>query len=328
MARIVLGIGTSHTPMASAPHDLWQAHGRVFDTRQKELLAADGKTYDYDTLLKNADPALVDLADPKHYADRFERCQTAIARLAEEYAAAAPDMAIVIGEDQHEHFFDDHMPAMLVYWGDSIPVKELKGPPNPPPTIAASKWAYGLKETSYPVAADLGRHLIESLIEQEFDVSHSRKLPREDGVGHAFAFIYQRIMQAHVPPHVPVFLNTYYPPNQPSPKRCYDFGRAIRAAVANWRPDIKVAVIASGGLSHFVVNEELDRSVLAAMATRDADALRRVPRMHMNSGTSEILNWIAAAGAVEELDMELLDYIPAYRSPAGTGVGLAFALWK
>ena len=45
------------------------------------------------------------------------------------------------------------------------------------------------------------------------------------------------------------------------------------------------------------------------------------------SGSSEIKNWISAAGALEHLNMELLNYTPAYRSAAGTGVGLAFAQW-
>jgi hypothetical protein len=48
----------------------------------------------------------------------------------------------------------------------------------------------------------------------------------------------------------------------------------------------------------------------------------------MRSGTSETLNWIAAGGAVEHLAMDLIDYVPAYRSPAGTGVGMAFAVWR
>jgi hypothetical protein len=48
----------------------------------------------------------------------------------------------------------------------------------------------------------------------------------------------------------------------------------------------------------------------------------------MRSGTSESLNWIAAGAALEALDMTVVDYIPAYRSAAGTGVGMAFAIWS
>ena len=41
----------------------------------------------------------------------------------------------------------------------------------------------------------------------------------------------------------------------------------------------------------------------------------------------EILNWITVGGALGGLAFDLVDYIPGYRSPAGTGVGMAFATW-
>jgi 3-O-methylgallate 3,4-dioxygenase len=48
------------------------------------------------------------------------------------------------------------------------------------------------------------------------------------------------------------------------------------------------------------------------------------------AGTSEIKNWIVAAGAMSEteLKMDLIDYVPCYRSEAGSGSGLAFAAWR
>jgi len=47
----------------------------------------------------------------------------------------------------------------------------------------------------------------------------------------------------------------------------------------------------------------------------------------LNSGSSEILNWIALAGAASPLAMQWSAYEPLYRTPAGTGVGAAFAIW-
>ena len=188
-------------------------------------------------------------------------------------------------------------------------------------------WAYGQKEKSFPVASDLGAYLIEYLMDREFDVAHSRYLPEGQGVGHAFGFVYRRIMREKQIPTVPIMLNTYYPPNQPTPKRCYALGRALREAVESWKSDARVAFIASGGLSYFVVDEELDRKVLKALQEKDAETICSLPRPRMNAGTSETRNWIAAAGAVEHLDMELFDYVPCYRSPAGTGCAMAFAKW-
>jgi 3-O-methylgallate 3,4-dioxygenase len=129
---------------------------------------------------------------------------------------------------------------------------------------------------------------------------------------------------------VPVFVNTFYPPNQPPASRCFAFGRALARAIASWPEDVDVAVIASGGLTHFVLDELFDDSVLAAMLNGDGDALASLPEEMFQSGTSEIKNWITVAGVMAEarLSMRLLDYVPCYRSEAGTGSAMGFAHWK
>jgi hypothetical protein len=67
---------------------------------------------------------------------------------------------------------------------------------------------------------------------------------------------------------------------------------------------------------------------LAGLAGGDGAALGQLPADMLRSGTSEILNWITAGGALSGLSFDLLDYFPAYRSLAGTGVGMAFATWN
>jgi 3-O-methylgallate 3,4-dioxygenase len=126
---------------------------------------------------------------------------------------------------------------------------------------------------------------------------------------------------------IPVCINTYYPPNQPTPRRCYKLGQAIRAAVESYPGDKRVGVIASGGLSHFVVAEALDRGFLDMLKRNDGEAIQNLPRKLLNSGSSEIRNWICVAGAVEHLSLEWSLYEPGYRTPAGTGTGLGFAFW-
>ncbi len=94
-----------------------------------------------------------------------------------------------------------------------------------------------------------------------------------------------------------------------------------------WPGSARVAVIASGGLSHFVVDERLDRGVLDGIAAGNATALSAIPREALRSGNSEILNWVTAAGALAGLHASVIDYVPGYRTPAGTGAGMAFAQW-
>jgi hypothetical protein len=87
-------------------------------------------------------------------------------------------------------------------------------------------------------------------------------------------------------------------------------------------------VVASGGLSHQVLDEAADRHVLNAIERKDATALCTVPLEHLQASTSETLNWITAAGVCEDLPFHLIDYVPVTRTPGGTGGGWAFAYWQ
>ena len=109
----------------------------------------------------------------------------------------------------------------------------------------------------------------------------------------------------------------YFPPNQPWPRRCYQLGQAICKAVEAFPGDTRVGIIASGGLSHFVVDEDFDRAILKACVEKDANFLQTLPRNKLHSGNSEILNWVGVAGAVEHLDLNWFEYVPGYRTPAG-----------
>ena len=154
------------------------------------------------------------------------------------------------------------------------------------------------------------------------------------GIGHFVGFIYRRILSGGVPAPdqtlVPILLNTYFPPNQPRADRCFKLGRSIARAVDAWDSNKTVGIVASGGLTHFAIDEDLDQAVLRAMAARDVDTLLAIPETTFVSGSSEIKNWITALGALLEtnLQMDLLDYVPCYRSEAGTGFGGAFATWS
>jgi 3-O-methylgallate 3,4-dioxygenase len=69
--------------------------------------------------------------------------------------------------------------------------------------------------------------------------------------------------------------------------------------------------------------------VLEALQKADAARLAGLPENLFQSGTSEIKNWITVAGAMAEagLEMKLVDYVPCYRSEAGTGSAMGFAHW-
>ena len=237
---------------------------------------------------------------PEKMQARHDANQRGIAKVAETFAAETPDVLIMVGDDQDEIIHNDNMPAICVYWGDSVLGKPRDMSAQAPEAARVSAWAYGHEEKRYPVEAGLGRHLIESFIDQDFDVAHSRYLEEGQGIGHAFGFVYNRIMNESAVPTIPIMLNTYFPPNQPTPKRCYELGRALRNAVESWDSNARVGIIASGGLSHFVVDEELDRRALKAMKEHDVDTLSALPRERLNAGTSETRNWIVVSPALRK----------------------------
>lgn len=330
MARIVLGLGSSHTPQLSTTTDWWEDHA-ARDRRNPFLVGRDGEVHSFDELASNPDWAIAeDRLTGEVWGSLHDRSQKAVEVLRDQLAAAQVDAVVVIGDDQQELFLDDGQPTFAVFHGEEIsdlPLAETKREKMPKGLLAANWAAHGDQAEAYPVPAKLGLHIAEGLVSEEFDVTTLTRAPAGRSVGHAFTFVRRRLMGDSITPILPVALNAYYPPNQPTPKRCYAFGQAVGRAIESFPEDIRVAVVASGGLSHFVVDEELDKRVLDALRDHDVESLTSIPRKFMRSGTSETLNWIAAGGALEHLSMELVDYIPAYRSVAGTGVGMCFARW-
>jgi 3-O-methylgallate 3,4-dioxygenase len=328
MAKIVLGIGSSHTPMLNAPLTDWTRF--IERDRARAHLDKAGNPMTYDQLAALAGDSIAGELQPQVLAARHAAAAAQVAKLAEVLRRAELDTLIVVGDDQKELYQTDNLPSVLVYHGKSIRNVPLAANHPGPDWSRAAAARYYERESpkDYPVDSELALHVIGHLVEREFDVSVADTIADGYGEGHAFGFVHNRLLEGATVPVLPVFLNTYYPPNQPTPRRCHRLGQEIRRAVESLPRDARVGVIASGGLSHFTVDEELDGRIIRALRERDAEALYALPRQQLNSGNSEIRNWICMAGTVEHLALSSLEYIPAYRTPAGTGTGLCFAIWN
>ena len=269
---------------------------------------------------------------------RYDACQAGIRTLADAWEAAAPDACVILGNDQSELFLEDIQPAFTVYAGETF----FNGPTTEaqkamlPPGIADAEWGYRPEaHTVYPGLPGLADLVFECAAEEGFDLAYSNAWPehgdhRHSGTPHAFGFVLRRIMRDRAVPTLPVIANTFFPPNQPTARRCFDLGVMIRHAIEAWRPDARVAVVGSGGMSHFCIDEDLDRRFLTAFSNRDEDSLCGIEQNLLQSGSSELRNWIAAAGVLfgTGLSGGLVDYVPCYRSEAGTGTANAFVHWS
>jgi 3-O-methylgallate 3,4-dioxygenase len=323
MARIVLGMATPHSGMLGKAPETWLEDGER--DRAKDELWFRNKTWTFPELAAHRKSenfeALMTLEERKA---RGARCTKALDVLRQVYRDHKPDVVVILGKDQKEIFID-HTPSLAIYTGDAI----KNGPPQ------RSVYAPD-KPITYPGEPDLAQHLIQSLQNDGFDLVDLMNWPPnvwmkgEVIVPHAYGFILHQIMQDDSRPSVPVLMNTFYPPTQPSMKRSLAFSKAMFKAIQAWDSDKKVAIIGSGGLTHFVCDEALDKVFLDCFKNNDFAGLEKIDDRSYQSGTSEVKLYMPILVAMAELGfkMNLVDYVPCYRTEAGTGEGMAFMYWS
>jgi hypothetical protein len=330
MAKMVLGVGASHSPLMALDGKRWIERSRD-DMRNQRLNTPDGRYISYDQLAKETGAPWGEVATEEKFIALDTLSQRALDRVAAAIADARPDVVVIVGDDQHELFGSANMPALSVFHGDKVVMHTREV------TEATPAWRLDVAKNNamdkahvFPGHPELALAMIEGLIERDFDVGAADRVENAEkaGFGHAYGFIIQRLFRGASIPVVPILLNTYFPPNVPTPKRCFDLGRALRQIVDAFPAGLRVAVAASGGLSHFVVDEEIDRKIVDALKRGDNEVLRGLPIPALQAGSSEIRNWIVTAGMVEGMRNDWIEYYPIRRTPAGTGIGVAFTVWS
>lgn len=336
MADIVLGIWTTHGPQLNTTPEEWMLRVPA-DKARKHWFG--GKVYSFDQLVDlRREEDLASRSTLEERTRNHAACQAAIAALAEVWREVDPDVCVIFGNDQRELMLPALQPAFTVYYGETFwngPMAEARSA-TLPPGIRESEWANRPEAlTTYTALPDLATRLIARGLDEGWDFTASNEWPEHpvphhhSGTPHAFAYILRRVMQDRSIPTLPIITNTFFPPNQPRPWRCFDLGRLVHTVLEDWDENLRVAVIGSGGMSHFIINESFDRAFIDAIQNRDDDFLRSIDPSLMKDGTSELLNWISAAGCLfnTTLKGELIDYVPCYRTEAGSGTAQGFLAW-
>jgi hypothetical protein len=314
----------------------WKHRAEV-DYKNPKLNMSDGRWVSYPELVAERGEPYAATATLENFLGMEANCQRALDRLAGELAEAAPDVVVIVGDDQNELFEPANLPAVAIFHGEKLVMLHHEVMQKRYGQVAPGEWKKQLargnamdENHEFPGHPALATGLIESLIDQDVDVGACDDISdsSRSGFGHAYGFVIKRLFGGRRIPVVPIMINTYYPPNVPTARRCHDIGRALRRAIETFPANLRVAVVASGGLSHFVVDEDLDKRVIAGFSPGQAELLRTLPRGALHSGSSEILCWILAAGAMEGLQPRWHEYQAIHRTPAGTGVGTAFAVWS
>jgi hypothetical protein len=248
---------------------------------------------------------------------KSQRCHAALGEMRDALTAWAPDVVLVMGDDQHENILDDNMPPFVLFTNSKVE--------------ATRHFTYlgesGLDQMDeYRVDDRFAGDLLTGLMDAGFDPAWSRMTRDEQGLGHAFGRALKFVMPEKHAAILPLMVNTYYPP-APTAKRCLQLGQAIRQVVDALPSQQRVVVLASGGLSHTKIDEKLDGELLSALERSDLDYMGAMRSEILVEGTSEIRNWIIAAGIMNR-GARVLDYVPCYRNANGVGCGMGFAIWE
>lgn len=326
MVKLAAAFASSHSVMLTCTLEDWQSRFLERD-RLIRYYDRNGNPCGYADLEARAPADARSLVTREAVAHRFEKVQAAMRRLKQSIAAARLDALIICGDDQHELLDERLMPSIGIYYGETIangarPVNEKDW------YVAAQNRR--LEEGAardYPCDSKLALHLIEGLMRRNFDLTTLSGLAAGQHEGHAFSFMHRTYLDERAIPIVPILMNTFYPPNQPSPARCLALGEALREVLADYPSDARIGFMASGGLSHFQAEEDLDQTVIDALRRRDTQALAALDPRRLQSGSSEIRSWIVLGGIARDLDLDWVSYTPGYRTAALTGTGLAFASW-
>jgi protocatechuate 4,5-dioxygenase beta chain len=206
--------------------------------------------------------------------------------------AVRPDTVVVFYNDHGLNFFLDKLPTFAVGAATSYRnADEGWSLPEVPP---------------FPGFPALSWHLIESLVQDEFDVTMCQEMLVDHAFAVPMALLWPGAGRRPVKT-VPIAINTVQHP-LPSAARCLKLGAAVGCAIESFPGDERVLVVGTGGMSHQLdgqragfINKDFDLMCLEKLVS-DPEALTHYSNRDIIelAGTQgiEILMWIAARGAL------------------------------
>lgn len=162
------------------------------------------------------------------HTDRAEAFRTALGTARDRLVAARPDVVVIVGSNHFRGFWLDLIPAFTLGVGEVIASGESGTPKGP-----------------QRVDPDFARALATELVDGGTEVAISARLQIDHGQSHAI----QYLLDGLDVPVVPLTVNVFATP-LPTMGRCAELGAGIAEAVSRIAGDRRVAVVASGGLSH------------------------------------------------------------------------------
>jgi gallate dioxygenase len=225
-----------------------------------------------------------------------------------------PDVLLYIYNDHGTAFFFDHYSAFALGVGESFPVADEGAGTRALPALRGD-----------PAFA---RHIGTALMAEEFDMAFFQGKALDHG-----CFSPLSVMWPHEPDWparlVPLQVGVLQFP-VPTAMRCYKLGQALRRAIAAYPRDIKVAIVATGGLSHQVHGEragfnntEWDFKFLELFESEPLALARMTHAEYARLGGfegAEVIMWLVMRGAMPD---RLRKLHQCYYLPSMTGIAVA-----
>lgn len=235
--------------------------------------------------------------------EQRDRLYAGFHELRQRFAAAHPDLIVVFANDHIQNFPYSNMPAFCIGLAQAYDAPSAGGAPlmrlSPRKIPGAAEWATGL---------------LEAGLQTGFDFAYSYEIESWDELSVPLHFL----TPGGEVPVVPVYTNCAAPP-LPTVRRAHQVGGFVGAFVRSRPAGERVALLASGGISHWVgtpetgrINPEFDHRVLDHVARGDLEPLLGLTHAEIErdagNGGQEIRNWLALLGAVPGWKGEVLAY--------------------
>jgi protocatechuate 4,5-dioxygenase beta chain len=249
---------------------------------------------------------------PKHEQDGINQGYAELRRRLE---ATRPDVIVGVANDHLLNFHPGHVPDWCV--GTAA---QWQGP--------AAWFRDWINVPDYQVAGEpeLARHIVRASGRKGFNLDYRDDLLFDDN----WSVPLHYLTPAHDIPLVPIHMNCVLPP-MPPVQRCFEFGQVLAQVVQAWPQHLRVAIMATGGLSHdpggpkyFGVDEAFDRWFLGLLGEGDPQQVLRECTLDKmmaagDGGTTELLAWIVALGAVGRRKADTAFYVPSVPLRCGMG---------
>jgi gallate dioxygenase len=229
-------------------------------------------------------------------------------------AEKKPDVLVIVFNDHVTSFFFDHYSQFALGIGESYAVADEGGGPRALPPVRGH--------------AALSHHIAAGLVTDEFDLSYFQDKPLDHGCFSPLSMLW---------PHDPTWPGAIVPLQIgvlefpiPSARRCYKLGQSLRKAIESYPDDLKVALVATGGLSHQVHGErcgfndpEWDVEFLD-LIEKDPERLAgmTIGEFARRGGFegAEVIMWLVMRGAMTKTVRKLHQ---SYYLPSMTGIATA-----